>query len=167
MNTVQHTPPIHIAPLADHVELLPVLADWLYREWGHLEPLSTREWVESRLAERTNRVTVPICFVALAEQSLVGTVSIKLREMEMYPQLRYWIGSLLVAPPWRRRGIGSALMHHACEWASGQTDTMHLYTTETQGFYETLGWSTIATPHYRGETVTVMHKQLGAVDGRY
>lgn len=155
---------LRIAPLADHPSLIPVLADWLYREWGYLEPLSTREWVASRLAERTNRTTVPICFVAFTGGTLVGTVSIKLREMEMYPQLRYWIGSLLVAADWRGRGIGSALMRHAGEWASGQTDTMHLYTTEQVAFYEKLGWQTIATPEYRGDTVTVMQKWLEGRD---
>ena len=160
MNDSHNMPPIRIAPLADHIDLVPVLADWLYREWGYLEPLSTREWVASRLAERTNRVTVPICFVGFADRTVVGTVSIKLREMEMYPQLRYWVGSLLVEPTWRGRGVGSALMRHACDWASGQTDAVHLYTTEQQGFYEKLGWSTIATPYYRGETVTVMQKLL-------
>ena len=156
---------LRIEPLADHVDKIPILADWLYREWGYLEPQSSKEWVASRLAERLQRSTVPICFVALNIRDetprLVGTISVKFREMELYPQLHYWVGSLLVEDSQRGQGIGSELVRHVVAWGREQRiETMHLYTKGQEGFYAALGWQTIATPVYRGEATTVMRISL-------
>ncbi len=165
------SPPLKlfIEPLADHSAVIPELANWLYDEWGYLEPLSSPEWVAEKLTERQQRTTVPICFVAFAVDSdartLVGTVSMNYRELDLYPRLHYWLGSLLVLPSWRKRGIGTALVRHLEQWASGKMEAIHLYTSSEEGFYGHLGWETISRVKHRGEAVAVMRKAITVGNG--
>lgn len=156
---------MRIEPLVDHPQAIPTLSAWLYEEWGYLEPQSSRDWVAERLAERLQTATVPICFVALLSAvegpKLVGTVSVKFREMDIYPQLNYWVGSLFVAPAQRGCGIGSALMQHVAAWGiEQQISALHLYTQDQASLYAKLGWQTIASPVYRGRAATVMRLDL-------
>jgi GNAT superfamily N-acetyltransferase len=111
---------IEIEYLADHPDTIPVLASWLYQEWGYRSPDGAPSGMEEMLKTRLNRDWLPLALVALEGESPAGTVSLKLQELDSRPQYPYWLGSLYVPPEFRRRGIGSQLVRaggESCRYA--------------------------------------------------
>ena len=96
--------------LADQREVVPILADWIYDEWSYLYPEMTRQGIISFLQERGNKEKLPLALVAFEAGEPVGTVSLKMFDMETRRDLPYWLTSLYVVKPWRRIGIGSSLL---------------------------------------------------------
>ncbi len=150
-----------IAYLADYKDVISTLARWFYEEWAYLHPERTLVDVERLIAERTNRTKVPVALVAMKGNELLGTVCLKTHDMETRLDLTPWLAGLYVAKPWRRRGIGTALVKaiekKAHELAVGK---LYLYTPESQDFYSRLGWHVREQTEYHGCTVTVMEKEI-------
>jgi GNAT superfamily N-acetyltransferase len=81
---------------------------------------------------------------------------------DLYPDRRFWLGNVFVAPEFRGRGIASALAMQIVEIARGQNaNALHLQTTKLDGgLYGRLGWERIEQVHYRGYKALVMAKSL-------
>lgn len=63
---------------------------------------------------------------------------------------------------WRGQGIASALVRRVeAEAATHGFERFYLYTPDQQALYRRLGWQALESLEYRGETVTVMSRQLG------
>jgi N-acetylglutamate synthase-like GNAT family acetyltransferase len=63
----------------------------------------------------------------------------------------------VVAPAWRRRGIGSKLVRRLVERARELgVETLYLYTPDQDQLYERLGWETVERLDYRDEEVVLM-----------
>ena len=84
------------------------------------------------------------CFVAMADESLVGTVT-----TTRYGRRLAWIGMMLVDAPYRRQGIASRLMHRSIEYLQDyQTECIQLDATPAgQKVYERLGFEVEWTFH--------------------
>ncbi len=153
-----------IVYLADHPDAVPVIAQWLFEEWGHRSPDGSVEGMAGTLRERLRRDKLPLALVALQEGEPVGTVSLKIREVEIRPQYEYWLGTLFVAESCRRMGLGSLLVESAkAEARRHRIDKLYLYTRQggTQQLYEKLGWTEVERPEYRGRIAVVMSVDLG------
>ncbi len=156
--------PMEIRYLAESPEVVPILAAWIFKEWSYLYPEMTLQGVVLFLRERGNRKQLPLTFVAFEAGKPVGTVSLTTFDMETRSDLSYWLTSLYVAGPWRRRRIGSRLVETAeAKAAELGIDRLCLFTTDAAlvgPFYEKLGWTVKEQTRYHSHSVTIMEKDL-------
>ncbi|MCB9530853.1 MAG: GNAT family N-acetyltransferase [Myxococcales bacterium] len=153
---------IHIAPLTDVPHHIDALARWHFAQWGYLDP---RHDVPMRVRELAGEVRdgVPLTFVALDDDTLLGSASIVAQDLPTHPHLTPWLASVYVDPPNRRRGIASALVDrvvvHAATVGVG---TLYLFTPDQERLYDGLGWRKFGTTVLAGETETLMRIEPGA-----
>ena len=147
--------------LADHPDLIPLLADWFYKEWGGRRPEDTLEKFTDRLRNRMNRDRLPLALVSFLEEEPIGSAVLKIREMETHPQYKYWLGSVFLLEEHRGQGFGTELVKAASEMATRfGVQTLYLYTRGNEPFYSRLGWQEIEKPIFRGRQVTIMKLNL-------
>lgn len=148
----------------DHPELVDLLATWFHREWGRRNPLLTVDSITRNLEEHLNRDSLPLTLVAFHHQEPVGSASLKIREMEIYPQYTHWLGSVYVPPLFRNQGVGTQIVRRTISEADhlGVTE-LYLYTNGSETFYSKFGWQSVDRPFYHGREVTVMKRQM--IDG--
>lgn len=150
-----------IAHLADHKEVIPTLAQWFYQEWAYLHPDRTLEDVERLIGERTNKTKIPVALVVFEGGELLGTVCLKVHDMDTRLDLTPWLAGLYVIAPWRRKGVGAALVSAIEKKAHElQVEKLYLYTPESEGFYSRLGWHVNVRTEYHGYPVTIMEKKI-------
>jgi N-acetylglutamate synthase-like GNAT family acetyltransferase len=147
--------------LANHPELVTVLASWFYEEWGRGNPENSFAKVQERLRKRMNRDSLPITLIATFEGKLVGSASIKIREMETHPQFEYWLGAVFVDEAFRGQGFGSEIVQYTVKEAKRLgVEQLYLYTRSHEDFYTHLGWYPFERPQYHGRQVVIMQKSL-------
>jgi N-acetylglutamate synthase-like GNAT family acetyltransferase len=148
---------MNIDHLAEHPHLVPTLALWVKGEWGHQCPDVAYEKYVSDFQRQTTHGRIPETFVALEDNTLLGTASIIEHDMSTRMELSPWMASVYVAPEFRNKGVGSALVRTVMQEA-GRLGLQKLYliTPDKGGFYSRLGWQVIETAAYRGENVTIM-----------
>jgi len=150
-----------IVDLRDVPHVLPTLCRWHFEMWTHLYPEETLAMREERMQSYLGTEFLPSTFVALSGDRPLGSGAIIPCDMETHDLLSPWLASLFVAPMFRRMGIGQALVTYILEMCRAhQVGTLYLFTPDRRPFYERLGWTTIASPEYHGETVTVMRYEL-------
>ncbi len=150
---------LSIEYLFDHPTVTPLIASWLHSEWGHLNPWRSVEEISQSLEQRLNQHQAPLTLIAFNELEPIGTASIKLYEMDIYPERTHWLGDVFVVTAYRGCGIGSALTKKLIEIAPsiGVSD-LFLYTPDQEGLYRRLGWKTVEHISYNGEDVVVMQR---------
>lgn len=150
-----------IAYLADHHDVIPIISKWFYREWAYLYIKKTEDDVTKLISERTNRDKIPIALVAFEGVELIGTICLKINDMDTKPELSPWLAGLYVKESWRRNGVGSSLVK-AIEQKAFEigTNRLFLYTPESEHFYSELGWDIKEKEIYHNVTVTVMKKEI-------
>lgn len=166
MNGLNSKFPIDSSPekfvyLADRPELIPILANWFYKEWVNNFPDLTQATIEGKLRERLNRDRVPLVLVLLRDDTPIASASLKLQEMETHPQYLHWLGSVYVLPEFRGEGIGTHLVQYSIEKAKQiEVEILYLYTRKRRHFYTRMGWQPIERPLYHGRRVVIMKKIL-------
>jgi len=155
---------VDVRYLADHQDAVSIIATWIYDEWSYLYPEMTLQDVASFLRERMNKEKLPLTFVALEAGEPVGTVSLKMHDMETRSDLSHWLTSLYVVKPWRRRRIGSRLVE-AAEKKAAELGVckLVLFTTDATlpgQFYSKLGWIVKEKAIYHAYPVIIMEKGL-------
>lgn len=139
-----------------------LVAGWTFEAWGHLHPGLTQEQAVERLKAECGQGGVPSIFVAIKGETLVGTASLIADDMSIRRELAPWLASVFVLPEWRGQGIASALVKRVeAEAIESGIRHFYLYTPDQQALYRRLGWQDEESLEYRGETVTVMSRQLG------
>ena len=149
-----------IAPLADHVAHLPLIAAWNVQSWGAATGRSYDGYV-ARLNGYLSRGPLPMALIALSDGRPAGTACVNLDDMSTRPHLAPWLANLYVDPAYRRRGIGAALVR-AAEDAARAVGRARLYpyTPNQERLYAALGWRVIERDVYEGEDVAVMVREL-------
>ncbi len=151
--------------LADHPDVIPVIARWLFDEWGYRSPDGSVEGMVDNLQDRLQRDALPLALLAHEDKEPIGTVSLKIREVEVRPQYEHWLGTLFVAEPRRCMGIGSLLVGAAADEARRlEISELYLYTRrrDTERLYERLGWAEVERLEYRGRPAVIMKTFLDA-----
>lgn len=157
---------LKLAYLADHPEVIAVLARWHHAEWGGLISDWPLEVAEAELRSHTARRALSTTIVALDERQPVGSASLLEEDMPAMPPLSPWLASVYVAPEYRARGIGGRLVGRIIEEASAQgVRRLHLFTTSARRYYEPRGWRVLQPIRFRGHEGVIMHLDLHA--GRY
>jgi predicted N-acetyltransferase YhbS len=152
---------MYIDYLADHMEAVPLLADWHHHEWKE----STLESTAAELRSHTGRRQIPTTLVAIEEERVVGSTSLLVADLVGWENLTPWVASVYVAPDCRGRGIGTELIARAVEEARllGILE-VYLFTASKETYYSRLGWRRMASAQYRGKDIVIMRRDV--VDGR-
>lgn len=133
------------------------VAEWLYLEWGIKTAGSSILAVKEKLKTFKNIDTIPINYVALKEENLVGTFNLMLSDPPKRRDLSPWFGSLYVEPNYRKQGVGTFLLKSAVSRAKELgIQKLYLCTPTQQKMYAKSGWQPIDKVEFRGEIVTIM-----------
>lgn len=158
---------VTIAYLVDCPDLINLLATWFHREWGRRNPALTIDSIAKNLEGRLHRNRLPLTFVAFLETKPVGTASLKIREMEIYPQYLHWFGAVYVVPQYRHQGIGTQIVAYSISEAERiGVGELYLYTRGSESFYAQFGWQPLERTFYHGREVVVMKLTLPARPSR-
>lgn len=154
---------IEIKLLTECQEYIPELAILWYEEISrHWVPDASVERATQNLIKHLNEDKMPMTFVALLEGKPIGIAS--LRENDgIRPDLAPWLGSLIVAPAYRRRQIGETLIDVTKEKARDfgyKKIYLLAFEPTIPDWYARLGWEKIGMDQYFGHPVTVMSLDL-------
>ncbi len=133
--------PLTIAHLFEHPERRDLVASWIYEAFWRDRPDSgfTPETLAGYLAEASNPDAIPLSRLALVDGVPAGTVNLVEDDDSRRPHLRPWLAALVVAPEFRRQGVGAALVR-ALKADAAKLGLTELYLgTPIPGFYEPLG----------------------------
>ncbi len=154
-----------ISFLADYPQYLPVVASWIFDEWGWEMPGSTRENILEEFSQHINRDRIPLTMLAWEDGQPAGTASIFNHDMETRMDLTPWLAAVYVPPEFRGRGIGSGLVKAIEALAKRlQLERLYLFTPDQEAFYARLGWTTIDTAEYRRRSNVIMTKSFVEVN---
>ena len=137
--------------LADHPNLIPVVGELRWREWGHWEQQDLAWFVDVTRRE-SGRTELPVTFVGMsADGALAGAVGIGKVDPPELQDRGPWVIGVIVAQELRRQGAGRAILGHTVRWAADQGyDPVWVATgPDAAGFYQSCGWQPALT--YRGQ----------------
>jgi len=145
--------------LADHLDAVPLLAEWHHHEWKE----ATLELTAAELRTHTSRRQIPTTFVAIDEGRVIGSTSLLTADLSGWEHLTPWVASVFVAPEYRCRGVGRALIARAVEEARQLgVSEVYLFTASKQDYYARLGWQTLGRAPFKGKEVVIMRRTLDA-----
>jgi len=152
---------LQIDYLADHRYAIPKLAELHHAEWLSITPtLSVADRIAG-LEARARRGSIPTGFVAIDDDTVVGMACLVECDLESHSHLTPWLATILVAPAYRRRGVGSALVGRATnEAVQLGVSELFLFTFDRQSFYSRLGWQALESAMDAGRAGTVMSRKL-------
>ncbi|WP_434362610.1 GNAT family N-acetyltransferase [Parasalinivibrio latis] len=153
-----------IINLTEQPDVIPVIAKWHFDEWGHLYPGETLADFVQGLHQCLDDSLVPVTWLLVDEQNVVGTASLVEQDMETNIELGPWLANVYLIPAIRGQGIGSWLIREVMSLAKQRgISELVLFTEGQSWFYETLGWQVLKTETYHGETVSVMGVNLASL----
>jgi predicted N-acetyltransferase YhbS len=130
--------------LVNHPHLVQSVAELGLKEFGYLNPGQTVQDRINILQKHLNQDQLPIALVGLEDDKLVGTACLRETDIDSYTHVSPWLGSVIVVPEMRNKGIGSWLVHETMQFGKklGPKE-WYLYTPDRESFYLQLGWLTI------------------------
>lgn len=150
-----------LSPLGKNPQFVPVIAEWIFREWGRRSPSYSLDQSNELFKSRLDNQHPPLTFVGLLKGIPIATSSILLHELEAFPQYTHWLGSLYVAKGYRGNGIGSRVVNLTAQIGLnlGLPD-LHLYTHSHEDFYASLGFTPIERTTHQGRKLVIMRRVL-------
>lgn len=163
-NLYQHKEPnnsFQLTFLADYPQFVPTIAEWIFDEWGHQDPENSLKNSVARLQSRLNTNTPPIALVGLLDGKPIACSSIKIRELDPFPQYTHWLGSVYVLSEFRNKGIGTAVVEISSQIAAklGLRE-LYLYTHSHEDFYTHLGFTPVERPLLQSRKIVIMKRLL-------
>lgn len=97
----------HLFETPQHVQ---AIASWIYGAfWENRDGYSIAD-LEVLLGDAADPDAIPLSLLAKVDGSPAGTVNLVENDDSERPHLRPWLAALFVSPPYRRSGVGSALV---------------------------------------------------------
>jgi GNAT superfamily N-acetyltransferase len=148
--------------LVDRQDAIPIVAGWYFEEWGHKIPGNSIPQTIERISGKLNCEKAPLHILAVEDEKVLGVAQFKMYEMDIYPDKKFWLGSLFVSPEFRGKGVGSALANKIAMTAEGfGVEELYLETEALDGgLYRHIGWHLIETIVYKDVLVAVMLRKL-------
>lgn len=150
-------------PLAERPDAVPQVARWWCEERG----LPRRhESLEAYLCELASlkACDFPFHLLALGAGNVLGVATLKDRNdlHELFPDSRYWLSGVYVAPAHRGRGVATALCLKMVDIAKTKGAARLHLTTEALdgGLYAKLGWRPVRRIHVEGDGLLVMARDV-------
>lgn len=145
-----------ILPLADRPDAIPQLARWFHHEWGAVDGRPPIE-IERQLCGNLGRGGVPMTWLAVEGETVIGTVSLDLHDLPGYDHLSPWLACLYVVESHRGRGIARQLVTKVMSEAQRiGLPAVYLWTWNLEAYYQSLGWKTQAMVPVAGQFASLM-----------
>jgi predicted N-acetyltransferase YhbS len=133
---------LKILPLYDAPHFADQVTDWLWQAFG--DTLS-RDFFASVVAHSQQPEALPVTFIAIEGERLLGTVGLWRCDLISRQDLWPWLAALYVDEAARGQGLAGRLQQHVKDYARERGFTqLHLYSA-CRDFYERFGW------HYIGD----------------
>jgi GNAT superfamily N-acetyltransferase len=144
---------VKIVDLHTRKDLIDVVAHWTWKEWGTENNfLFFKDLVKFSL----NEDDIPQTYIALIDETPIGTVSLIKNDLKSRQDLSPWLASLYIAEEYRNKGIGKQLQDFVIERArSLGYKELYLFTRHN-GYYEKNKWVYVEEGHsYPGDKVRI------------
>lgn len=128
--------PLYAAP--QHASCV---TEWLWREFG--ADALPRAFFASIVEHSQTPGALPITFVAVEGERLLGTVGLWRCDLISRQDLYPWMAALYVAPEARGQGLAGKLQQHVIGYARAQGYTELFLYSACRDFYERFGWQYI------------------------
>ena len=130
------------------MDAAPIVAQWYFDEFGGED---TVEFIAEKLLLGRNRNELPILYLARSDGKLVGAGELKFREIDMFPNYKYWLDGIFVKPSHRGQGISSKLIEFGLSKAKFLgLSQLHLRCADYNvKLYEKHGFKTVAVDNAR------------------
>ncbi len=154
-----------IVPLSDRPDLLPVLAEWYFQEWGRLVPGLTLLDQQQRLEVFLQDGELPLLLIVLDDAVPVAAAQLKFHERTERPERLHWLGGVYVHPEHRGRGLAEKVIREllARGRALGVRDVYLQTEADDGGLYRRLGWAPLESlQHAAGMPVRIMVRSVAA-----
>ena len=124
--------PLHAAP-----QFAEQVIDWIWRAFGDGLP---REFFQSVIDHSQTPDALPMTFVAVEGERLLGTVGLWRCDLITRQDLYPWLAALYVDEAARGKGLAGTLQQHVIAYAAraGYAE-LHLWSA-CRDFYERYGW---------------------------
>lgn len=150
---------LRIDYLKNHPVFESRLAELSCAEWQHLYGDWNREAALREFESQRADGSLPLTLVALAQEELLGAVSLVFDDLPGHENLNPWLASLLVLPGHRGEGTGSRLVQEAeALLARNGVSTAYLFTESARPFFERLGWRDMERTFCNGLPVFLLRK---------
>lgn len=147
-----------LLPACNQEDFLYLATLWyeeISRKWN---PEATVERAMNILQKHRNTDTLPLTVVALVDDKPAGMASLR-KSDGLDTAFTPWLGSLVVDPKFRGRGIGENLIHRIKLLASGYGyRELYLFTLNPTipEWYVSLGWQHVGDDEYCDHPVRIM-----------
>ena len=128
--------PLYAAP--QHASCV---TEWLWRAFG--ADALPRAFFASIVEHSQTPGALPITFVAVEGERLLGTVGLWRCDLISRQDLYPWMAALYVAPESRGRGLAGKLQQHVIGYARTQGYSELFLYSACRDFYERFGWQYI------------------------
>ena len=117
----------------------PAVARLIHDEFWTTVPGASADSMGERLLQADRADRVPLCRVALHEGQAIGAVNLVERDDDDHLDWTPWLAGMVVAAPWRGRGVGSRLVRTLLADAQRLGMPRVYFGTDGPGFYIRLG----------------------------
>lgn len=129
-----------ILPLYAMPQYAEQVTDWIWQAFGTAD---SRDFFASIVATSQREGQLPLTFVAVEGEKLVGTVGLWRCDLISRQDLYPWLAALYIDESQRGRGLGAKLQQHVIEHARALGyPQLYLYSA-CKDYYERFGWEYI------------------------
>ncbi|AOR23833.1 GNAT family N-acetyltransferase [Clostridium taeniosporum] len=149
---------LKIAYLADYKENSKTIINWLWSEFGNE---TNHDFYEIIIKHSFKKNTLPLTFIALLDNELVGTISLWRTDLISRQDLYPWLSALYVKEEYRNQNIGKKLQNFVLNYCKNNGfSNLFLYTT-LDNYYEKTGWKYFEDGiRYSGQHIKIYKKEL-------
>jgi GNAT superfamily N-acetyltransferase len=154
---------VSIELLADHRDLIPIVGELRWREWGHLPEPEKLEWWVDITGREAGRDDLPVTWVAIdPDRQMVGAVGLGQFDIEERRDRSPWVLGMIIEAQYRGLGIGGKLMQALEAWASQHGHSQAWVASDgAVGFYQKCGWELVEIiSRSSGERMSILSKSL-------
>jgi GNAT superfamily N-acetyltransferase len=150
---------VQIEPLSSRPELGSTVQRWFMQEWPSYYDSNGRAALDVLAYSRAEGV--PRGFVAIVNGMPGGFAALKAESFPSHPHLGPWAGAAYVAPEFRRRGIGAALLAAVeAEAAIQGHGLVYCATGTSASLLQRAGWKLLEQVAHEGHKLGVYEKAL-------
>lgn len=152
---------LRIERLANHPEVIPVLVAWFKREWSSYYGADGPSDAGEDLRAFASGEGLPVGVVAFCDGELCGTAALKAESIRTRAHFGPWVAAGLVAPEYRRKGIGAALVGEL-ETIARDMGYPAIYsgTESATGILDRRGWEFLERLEYDGQEISIYRLEL-------